>query len=109
MRRNLAVCGRRPVSKIKAEKTDSFLRPWPVTAARFEEDIRPRPETEIAFNQFAADNVKLFSGGIVFVNMRPLATRRNIDDPDSNSSGTRKIPSVTTGPHFNRRLRRRPV
>jgi len=64
LRRNLVVCGRRPVSKIEAEKTDSFLRPWPVTTARFEEDIRPRSEAEIAFNQFAADNVKLFSGVI---------------------------------------------
>jgi len=34
-RRNLVACGRRPVSKIEAEKADSFLRPWPVTAESY--------------------------------------------------------------------------
>jgi len=93
LRRNLAVCGRRLVSKIEAEKTDSFLGSGPVTAAGLEEDVRPRSEAEI--NQFAADNVKLSSGRIMFVNMRPLTTRQNIDDPDSNSRDTRQIPPKT--------------
>ncbi len=64
LRRNLAVSLRRPVNKIEAEKTNSFLGAGPVTAAGFEEDVRTGSEAEIAFNQFAADNVRLFSGVI---------------------------------------------
>jgi hypothetical protein len=73
-----------------------------VTTAGFEEDIRPSAKTEIAFNQFAADNVKLFSSRIVLVNMRPFTTRRDVNDPDSNSSGARQIPAKTVLTHFNR-------
>jgi len=72
-----------------------------VTAARFEEDVGPRAEAEIAFNQFTADNEKLFSSRIMFIDVWPFSASRNIDHPHSNSRGTRKIPAITTIPHFN--------
>jgi hypothetical protein len=88
-------------SKIKAEEAHSLLRSGTVTTAGLEKDVRTGREPEIAFDQFAAHDVNLFSGSIVFIDIRPFSAGQNVDDPNSDARGTWQISAVATVSHCN--------